>query len=517
MTIRLIGRIDSNNAAQVEKEVLTQLDGGKGPELTLDAAGLDYISSAGLRVVLRLKRICPALRIVNVNSEVYEILDMTGFTQMMTVEKAYRAVSVEGCEEIGRGTNGVIYRIDQDNVVKVYRNSCTLDDIRHEREVAKLALILGIPTAISYDVVRVGDSYGSVFELLNARSFSNILAAEPEKMDWCVREYTALLKKIHGTLVPKGKLADMRETALDWARFLLDHLPAAAGEKLLALVEAVPPDDHMLHGDYHTKNLELQNDEVLLIDMDTLAVGHPIFELASIYNAFVGFYELDHEAVRSFQGFDFETGLRFWQKSLAAYLGTEFPAKLREVEDKARIMGYARLIRRAIRRNAAESGQGRRELAHWTEELLELLDKADTLTFSPDELEITAAQENLSQVQAFVRDKLGSVACSRNTRLQIGVAVEEVFVNIARYARLRGKDSTTLRVEVSGEPVAVTITFVDHGVPYDPLAAAGADALMSADEVENEAMGILMAKKLMDDVAYHYRDGRNILTLKKNL
>ena len=309
----------------------------------------------------------------------------------------------------------------------------------------------------------------------------------------------------------------MRETALDWARFLLDHLPAAAGEKLLALVEAVPPDDHMLHGDYHTKNLELQNDEVLLIDMDTLAVGHPIFELASIYNAFVGFYELDHEAVRSFQGFDFETGLRFWQKSLAAYLGTECPAKLREVEDKARIMGYARLIRRAIRRNAAESGQGRRELAHWTEELLELLDKADTLTFSPDELEITAAQENLSQVQAFVRDKLGSVACSRNTRLQIGVAVEEVFVNIGRYARLRGKDSTTLRVEVSGEPVAVTITFVNHGVPYDPLAAAGADALMSADEVENEAMGILMAKKLMDDVAYHYRDGRNILTLKKNL
>ena len=117
--IRLSGRIDSNNAAQVEKEVLAQLDGGESAALTLDAAGLDYISSAGLRVLLRLKKAYPALRIVNVSSEVYEILDMTGFTQMMTVEKAFRAVSVEGCEEIGRGANGSIYRIDQDSVVKV--------------------------------------------------------------------------------------------------------------------------------------------------------------------------------------------------------------------------------------------------------------------------------------------------------------------------------------------------------------------------------------------------------------
>ncbi len=515
--IRLSGRIDSNNASQVEKEMLAQLDGWKGTALILDAVDLDYISSAGLRVLLRLKKAFPAMQIVNVGSEVYEILDMTGFTQMMTVEKAYRAISVEGCEEIGRGANGSIYRIDQDSVVKVYRNAGALEDIRHEREVAKLALILGIPTAISYDVVRVGESYGSVFELLNARSFSSILASEPEKLDWCVREYAALLKKIHGTTVPEGKLPEMRETALGWVRFLTDHLPPAAGKKLLALVEAVPRDGHMLHGDYHTKNLELQNDEVLLIDMDTLAVGHPIFELASIYNAFVGYYELDHEAVKGFQGFDFETSLRFWQKSLAAYLGTDCPAKLREVEDKARVLGYARLIRRAIRRGGGDSEQGRREIAHWTEELLGLLEKTDTLVFSPDDLEITAAQENLSQVQAFVRDKLGSVACSRNARLQIGVAVEEIFVNIARYAGMREKNHTTLRVEVSGEPVGVTITFVDHGVPYDPLAAAGAEAVMSADEVENEAMGILMAKQLMDDVAYQYREGRNILTLKKKL
>ena len=332
-------------------------------------------------MILHLKKTYPELRVVNVSPEVYEIFDMTGFTEMMTVEKAYRVVSVEGCEEIGRGANGTIYRIDQDNVVKVYNNADALDEIRHEREVAKLALILGIPTAISYDVVRVGDSYGSVFELLNARSFSKILATEPEKLDWCVDEYVKLLKLIHGTLVPHGKLPDMRETALGWARFMREHLPPEAGDKLLSLVEALPHDDHMLHGDYHTKNLELQGDEVLIIDMDTLCVGNPVFELASIYNAFVGFYELDHEAIRAFQGFDFETAGRFWKKSLAAYLGTDAPEKLREVEDKARILGYTRLIRRSIRRGGMDSETGRAQIETWEKELLALLERTDTLAF----------------------------------------------------------------------------------------------------------------------------------------
>ena len=118
-TIPLTGRIDSNNAAAVEQELLAQLGTEREIPVVLDAKDLAYISSAGLRVILHLKKLNPKLSITNVSSEVYEILEMTGFTEMMTVEKAYRVVSVEGCEEIGRGANGTIYRIDQDNVVKV--------------------------------------------------------------------------------------------------------------------------------------------------------------------------------------------------------------------------------------------------------------------------------------------------------------------------------------------------------------------------------------------------------------
>lgn len=515
MNLELKGRIDSNNAPAVEQELMDKLAAETGSSVEIDAAGLEYISSAGLRVLLRIRKQFPDMRVYNVNSEVYEILDMTGFTEMMTVEKAYRVVTVDGCEEIGRGANGTIYRIDQDNVVKVYNNADALSDIQHEREVAKLALILGIPTAISYDVVRVGESYGSVFELLNARSFSKILANEPEKMDWCVKEYVELLKKIHSTLVPAGKLPDMKETALSWATFMKDHLPEEAGKKLVALVEAVPHDDHMIHGDYHTKNVELQNDEVLLIDMDTLAIGHPIFELASMFNSFIGFSEHDHEIIKKFQGFDFETGTAFWHKALAAYLETNCETKIREVEDKARIIGYTRMIRRSIRRGGLESEEGRKEIDFWKTRLLELLDKTDTLLFNSNELEVEAVKENLPEVQAFVEERLEMADCPLKAQMQISVAVEEIFVNIASYAYAPDKGKAKVRVEVTGDPVTVTITFVDHGVPYDPLAKEDPDVTLSADERKIGGLGIFMTKQIMDDVAYEYKDGQNILTLKK--
>ena len=381
MNIVLSGRIDSSNAPDWEKKIWEKLAGKEGEPLAVDTALLEYISSAGLRLILRVKKKNPDLRLINVSPEIYEILDMTGFTEIIQVEKAYRVISVQGCEVVGHGANGTIYRIDQDNVVKVYDNADALQNILKERELAKLAFILGIPTAISYDVVRVGDSYGSVFEFLNARSFTRILIEEPDKLDWCVHEYVKMLRIIHTTLVPAGKLPDMKKTVLSWAGFLKDYLPAEAGEKLVSLVEEIHHDDHMIHGDYHTKNLVLQNDEVFLIDMDTLAVGHPIFELGSIFNAYSGFSEIDHTVIERFQGINLETGKKFWHKCLAEYLVTDSEDRIREVENKARIIGYTRLIRRAIRRNGLETEQGRKEIEHWRNELIQLLDETDTLVF----------------------------------------------------------------------------------------------------------------------------------------
>ena len=380
-TIKLHGRIDSSNAAAVEEEMLETLKGCTSSSVVLDADDLEYISSAGLRIVLRLRKQHSDLKIINVSSAVYEVLEMTGFTEMIPVTKGYRKLSVEGCEVIGQGANGKVYRLDPDTIVKVYYNADALPEIHRERELARKAFVLGIPTAIPYDVARVGDSYGSVFELLNAKSFSKLIAAEPQNLDKYVELYVDLLKKIHSTEVKPDDMPDQRAVVINWVNFLKDYLDGAKWEKLHTMVEAIPVDHHMLHGDYHTKNVMMQNGEVLLIDMDTLAQGNPVFEFASIYNAFVGFYDFDHDSAVDFQGLDYDTCAAIWKKMLPLYFGTKDAAALKTVEDKSAILGYARLMRRLIRRNGFDTEEGKKLIAHYKNQIETRLDSVDTLMF----------------------------------------------------------------------------------------------------------------------------------------
>lgn len=381
LTIFLSDRIDSSNADERSAQMEKILSENAHESVILDVEALEYISSAGLRAVLKVRKANPDTKIINASTDVYEIFDMTGFTEMMTVEKAYRRLSVEGCEVIGKGANGEVYRLDPDTIIKVYYNPDSLPDIQRERELARKAFVLGIPTAIPYDVVRVGDGYGSVFELLNAKSFAKLIASEPENLDKYIKLYVDLMKTLHSTEVKKGDMPDMKEVALGWADFLRDHLPAEQADKLYALIKAVPDSCRMMHGDYHIKNVMMQNDEVLLIDMDTLCMGHPVFELASVFLAYKGFSENDHTAVEKFMGITRDVSEKIWDDTLRLYFETDDPEKLKEYEDKAKVIGYARMLRRSIRRNAQETELGRKDIAMCKERLADLLGRIDTLDF----------------------------------------------------------------------------------------------------------------------------------------
>ena len=381
MTVFLKGHIDSANANAVEKEIGEALDRETPDHLVIDAGDLTYISSAGLRILLRLRKEMKDLKVINVSPEVYEIFDMTGFTEILDIQKAYRVISVEGCEVIGQGANGKVYRIDPDTIVKVYMNPDSLPEIHRERELARAAFVLGIPTAIPYDVVRVGDGYGSVFELLNATSFAKlIINGEKDPMEVAAMSID-LLKLIHSTVIKPGTMPDMKAVALDWADFLKDYLPEDKWTKLHKLVADVPYDMHMMHGDYHIKNVMLQNGEVLLIDMDTLCHGHPIFELASMFNAYAGYSDVDHNVVKDFIGIPYEVSVPFWRESLRLYLGTDDEDRINEVEEKAKLIGFVRIMRRRIRRNGFDTEEGRKEIENAKAHILELVDKLDTLTF----------------------------------------------------------------------------------------------------------------------------------------
>ncbi|MCQ2413463.1 MAG: phosphotransferase [Clostridia bacterium] len=381
LSLFLAGRVDSVSAPAVEAEIEKIRSETAHTSVTLDADDLEYISSAGLRIVLRLRKNEPTLRVINASAEVYEIFEMTGFIEMIPVEKGYRKLSVEGCESIGKGANGEVFRLDPDTIIKVYLNPDSLPDIKRERDLARRAFVLGVPTAIPYDVVKVGAGYGSVFELLNAKSLATLIAENPDKLDEYVGIYVDLMKKIHSTEVRPEDMPDMKEVGVNWAKFLLPYLPEKTGAKLVSLVEGIRDDNHMLHGDYHIKNVMIQNGEALLIDMDTLCHGHRVFELASMFNAYVGFLELDHDMANRFLGVPYETCLAIWEKTLHLYLGTTDPAEIAAVEKRAMVIGYTRLMRREIRRGALDTEQGRAKTEYYKSKIIALVDEVDTLDF----------------------------------------------------------------------------------------------------------------------------------------
>ena len=132
-------------------------------------------------------------------------------------------------------------------------------------------------------------------------------------------------------------------------------------------------------------------------------------------------------------------------------------------------------------------------------------------------LPIEAKIENIEAVTDFVNEQLEALDCPMKAQMQIAIAIDELFGNIAHYAYNPEIGQATVRVEVIEDPLAVTITFIDNGVPYDPLAKADPDTTLSAEERDIGGLGIYMVKKSMDEITYEYKSGQNILTIKKNL
>ena len=377
--IAIEGRIDVSNAAAAEEKVFAIKSENKDKHTVIDADKLEYISSAGLRVILKLRKEDPKLAIINVAPEVYDVFDMTGFTEMVTIEKAFPRMSVEGCEFIAKGANGAVYRYNDETILKTYFEKDALPEIKQERENARRAFVLGINTAIPYGIVRVGEGYGTVTELLNATSITKLIRSNPDDMSLAAKYYVDMLKSIHAIEVEDGEVPDMKEVALDWANFVAEYIPEDQAKKLRALIEAVPKNNTLLHGDYHTNNIMVQNGEPLLIDMDTLCMGHPVFELGSMFNAFIGYSELDHQVTMNFFGYTHESAEKFWDMSLKMYLGTDDEDVCRSVAEKAMIIGYTRMLRRAIRR--PEEADSPAKIARCKEMLEVLLNKVDTLFF----------------------------------------------------------------------------------------------------------------------------------------
>ena len=340
LVLYLEGELNSYNDDNVEKEIESTLKGKTFKSLVLNLENLRYISSAGLRIVLKLKQKYNDVSIEDASLEVYDILQMTGFTNIMPVKKALKRVYISGAEVIGEGFFSTVYRIDKDTIIKVFNRTSDADQIERELRLAKEAFILGIPTAISFDIVKVDDKLGVRFEMLDCMSLKTAVLTYPDKVQKYLNEYANLLKKLNTTECFNPIVPDIKKFFLEKVETIKPLLEEKYYLKAKKLIEAVEDRKTFVHGDCHFKNIMVQNGDLILIDMDTLSVGHPIFELATLYAPYCAFNEDDPGNSERFFGIKDQDASALYNALLNLYFGKDDPV----IKDKIKLVAYIHMV-----------------------------------------------------------------------------------------------------------------------------------------------------------------------------
>lgn len=375
----LNGKIDSSNSEEILAYVSNKVFADDSVKLDFDK--VSYISSAGLRFVLKIAKSCKDFEVINVSPNVYDIFDMTGFNQMIKVSKAMRVISIEGKELIGEGYMGKVYRLDEDTIIKVFVRNSSIEDIQREIGLAKKAFVAGLPTAIPFDVVRVKEGgYGSVFELLKSNCFNKLFINHPENTDKYIKMYIDLLKTIIDTTIEDPSLLpSKKDLAYEWieADRKYNLFDEETLTKLTKLVDSIPGSNHLVHGDFHIKNIMMQGDDPLLIDMDTLGVGHPIFEFTAFFLTYIGYPSTDPGNIESFLGISQEVANRLFYESVNTIYADRSEIERKEIIDKCSLLGYMWLAGKTMQFDPDD----KLRVSHAQDEVLRLINKYDSLNF----------------------------------------------------------------------------------------------------------------------------------------
>ena len=337
--IKISGKIDSNNAAKFENLLLNAAGENYG-DITLDASELEYISSAGLRVLLKLKKGTRGkVNVINVSSEIYDIFDVTGFTNILNAEKKLREISTENMEKIGEGGNGTVYRIDADTIVKVYKEQNSPEKIKGERETSRKAFLKGIPTAISYDFVKADGYYGIVYEMINAKTLAQVIGEQPDKLEYYAKECAKLLKQLHTTEFEPGELPSAKEFCSYWLDIFKEYLTGEEEKILRRVTERIPERNTFIHGDYHVSNIMLQDGELILIDTGGSSLGHPIIDLIGMALVYI-FAKKNPESLYKIAHITPEQADVFWNVFMKEYFNTDDEALIKKYTDEIMYFAY---------------------------------------------------------------------------------------------------------------------------------------------------------------------------------
>ena len=331
ITMKLPVKIDADNSVSVQDAIddmiLKSGAAAKEINITLDAGDMNYISSAGLRVMLSTKKRVADLTIINASPQVCDIFDVTGFNEFISVNRRVEEIRIEGLKLIGRGATAKVYKLDKDKVVKAFPKEVPYETVLKEQDRIKKAITLGIDTMISYGVVKTEEGYGAIYELLDAKSIMEWIKEDPENTDAYIEKFVDFVKKNHEVDLSGVKVKSIKNSFYDKIDKVTDMGFFTVDEAMTArqIVYSIPDKDTYVHGDCHIGNIMLSkhSNELFFIDMPALSKGNPIFDLAGMAWMSMAGNVLDDDKYEELIGIDKNRLKMAWKKILSLYFETE--------------------------------------------------------------------------------------------------------------------------------------------------------------------------------------------------
>lgn len=341
LTVAVTGRLDTSTAPGLGQALA--LEGVRHLVLDLDAC--HYVSSAGLRELLRARKSLAAtggvMLLTNVSRDVQHVLDVTGFSKLIPSQPKIRTISLEGLEFLSAGVCGECYRLDPETIVKLYKEGIGADIAEKEKQFAKAAFVLGIPTAISFDVVACGARTGVIYEMLDAQLFSAIIRNDIGQIDRHAGLLAQVARAVHETPADPAIFPDIKQSFghyIDQMDFSLSASEIALLHRLLA---RIPDAGTCVHFDLHTSNIMIRDGEPVIIDMGDLSRGHYLFDIGVLCTIFgypeTGICEMATKIPNA-------EGLRLLEHFLAAYFREKPVAEYRFFEENRSFLAALRLI-----------------------------------------------------------------------------------------------------------------------------------------------------------------------------
>lgn len=354
LTIGVSGEVTTLDATEFKSSILSFRENNPTGLLTFDFDELEYISSAGLRVIMMLlKSEKEKFHIINTSDEVFDTLYVTGFTGKIDIRKRIRKISIDGAKLIGKGANGDVMRLNADTVIKVYHPGTSIDVINREQDMARLAFQSGIPTAIAYDVVTTGERYGIVFEMLAAKMLNDVIKENPDRFDEYAHKYTDTMRSFHEFDGDISGFLKTKEIYLSYIDDLGDWYTEDEIGKLRWLVESIPDRETLIHGDYHPHNIMVLDDELIIIDMGDVSVGHSIFDFLSTASTQANLVDLNPDYALVHTGMPVEYIKRLWNALLEIYFEGKDETEIRQIDKTSRLfsrlkVAFAPVIARGV-------------------------------------------------------------------------------------------------------------------------------------------------------------------------